>query len=145
MRCFRVATIAVLVLPTMLFAQTSAVGKWKAVFVGPMGPRPQTVDFVMFTISATASGFTGTARTEPEWPGELDVSDVKVEGDQLTFTGTGKRGWSVNGEHHCCPRLVFAGTIKGDEMKLTMTWTSTEGPNDLDRKPVPMEAKRIRD
>lgn len=70
---------------------------------------------------------------------------MKVEGDQLRFTGTGKTGWSVNGEYHCCPRLVFVGTIKGDEMKLTMTWTSTERPSDPNAQPLPMEAKRIKD
>lgn len=74
MKTPRVVLIAVLLLPAMLYAQTDAVGKWKAVFVGPMGSAPQMVDALTFSISATADGFTGTARAEPEWPGKLDVS-----------------------------------------------------------------------
>jgi hypothetical protein len=140
----RLVAIAAVVLPAILSAQANAVGNWKAVFVGPMGPRPQMVDAVTFTIQATSSGFTGTARAEPEWPGDLDVSDVKLEGDQLKFTATGRTGWSVNGQYHCCPRLVFVGTIKDDEMTLTMTWTSTERPDDPSARSVPMEAKRSR-
>jgi hypothetical protein len=34
------------------------------------------------------------------------------------------------------------GTIQ-DEMKLEMTWTSTEVTNDPDARTVPMEAKRV--
>lgn len=59
------------------------------------------------------------------------------------FVATGKDGWSVNGEYHCCPRLVFVGTIKGDEMTLTMRWTSTERPDNPTVTPLPMEAMRI--
>jgi hypothetical protein len=143
LRFFRLLTLAALALPTLLSAQGNAVGNWKAVFVGPLGPRPKMVSAVTFSILATSNGLAGTARTEPEWPGDLTVSDVKLDGDQLSFTGTGKEGWSVNGVYHCCPRLVFVGTVKGDEMKLTMTWTSTEQPNDPSAQPVPMEAKRI--
>lgn len=144
MRILRTALLVVLSLPALLIGQTNPVGTWKAVFVGPVGPRPQMVDHVIFTIEAHGNGFTGTAKTEPEWPGVLTVSDLKVAGDKLGFIGTGKDGWTSNGQYHCCPRLVFAGTIKGDEMALTMTWTSTERPDDPNATPLPMEAKRIK-
>jgi hypothetical protein len=134
-----------LLFPAVMTGQPSpAVGRWKAVFVGPMGPRPQMVSAITFDIIATAEGLAATAKAEPEWPGELVVSDLKVSGDQLKFSGTGKTGWSVNGEPHCCPKLLFAGTISGDTMKLTMTWVSTERPDDPSAKAVPMDATRIR-
>jgi hypothetical protein len=129
-------------LPSAFSAQANAVGSWKAVFVGPMGPRPKMVKAVTFSIKASADGFTLTARTEPGWPGELDVSDVKLEGDRLSFTGTGKTGWTESGQPHCCPKLMFVGTIKGDEMKLKMTWTSTEGTG-RSAQELPMEAKKL--
>ena len=144
MRFLRICLLVVLSLPAILHGQTNAVGTWKAVFVGPMGPRPQMVDDVIFSIEARGNGFTGTAKTEPEWPGVLIVSDVKLAGDKFSFIGTGKDGWTSNGQYHCCPRLAFAGTIKGDEMTLTMTWTSTERPDDPTATPLPMEAKRIK-
>ena len=98
MRFLRMALLVVLSLPATLLGQTNAVGTWKAVFVGPMGPRPQMVDSVIFTIEARGNSFTGTAKTEPEWPGVLTVSDVKLAGDTLSFIGTGKDGWTSNGQ-----------------------------------------------
>ena len=123
--------------------QAGLIGNWRAEFTGPMGPRPQMVTDVVFTFRQTSTGLSGTAKTEPEWPGDLDVTEIKVDGDKFSFVGTGRRGWSVNGEKHCCPRLTFAGTIKADTMTLTMTWTSTENPNDPAGRTVPMEAKRV--
>jgi len=121
-----------------------AVGRWKAVFVGPMGPRPQMVSAVTFTIASSDAGFTATAKTEPEWPGELEVSDLKLEGDTVSFSGTGKSGWAVNGEPHCCPKLKLAGTVTGDTMRLTLTWVSTERPDAAMFKDLAMEATRVR-
>jgi hypothetical protein len=125
-----------------LAAQASALGNWNAVFVGPIGPRPQMVDAVTFNISSGPTGLTGTARAS-DWPGDLDVSELKLDGDRLTFTGTGKIGWTANGTYHCCPKLVFAGTIKGDEMTLTMVWRSTDSTDDPNKAPLPMKATRV--
>ena len=111
----RLAALGLVLLPVTLFAQTEPVGNWRAVFVGP---RPKMVDAVTFSIKATPDGLTGTARAS-NWPGDLDVSDVKLDGDRLSFTGTGKMGWTESGQPHCCPQLVFVGTMNGDEMKLT--------------------------
>ena len=147
MKCLRLAALALVLLSLTISAQTNAVGDWKAVFVGPIGPRPIMFDAVTFSIQVTPSGFTGTARAG-DWPGDLDVSAMKLEGDRLTFTGTGKKGWSTRfaggpREDHCCPKLVFAGTIRGDEMKLTMTWQSTDRPDDPNAPQLPMEATRL--
>jgi hypothetical protein len=130
-----------------LSAQANPVGSWHAVFVGPMGDRPKIVDAITFSIQSTPAGLTGVARAA-EWPGDLVVTDLKFEGNRLSFTGTGKRGWSSSLPggpmvYHCCPKLVFVGTIQGDEMKLEMTWTSTEVTDDPTARTVPMEAKRV--
>ena len=148
MKSSRLAIVALVLLTSSLSAQTSAnpIGNWKAVFTGPIGPRPKMVDEITFSIRSTPSGLAGTARAS-NWPGDLDVSDIKVDGDRLSFTGTGKKGWSTGAggvmTEHCCPMLKFAGTIKGDEMMLELTWTSTEF-DDPGKAPLPMEAKRIR-
>jgi hypothetical protein len=138
------ATLALLLLPLTLSAQANAVGDWKAVFVGPIGPRPKMVDEITFTIQATPKGFVGTARAA-SWPGDLDVADVILEGNRLTFTGTGRLGSSGtdNGAAwaRCCPKLMFDGTIEGNKMKLTMTWGNSDGPDV--RPALPMEATRV--
>jgi hypothetical protein len=73
----------------------------------------------------------------------LEVSELKVDGSHLTFTGTGKTGWESNRVPHCCPKLLFDGTIEGDLMKLTLTWRSTESPDTSGAAPLPMEARRV--
>jgi len=133
---------AVALRPIALPAQASVIGEWKAVFVGPIGPRPKMVDAVTFSIELGSTGLTGTARAS-DWPGDLDVSNLKVDGDHVTFTGIGRIGWTVNGEYHCCPKLVFDGTIQGDKMTLTMVWRSTDSTDDPNKAPLPMEATRL--
>jgi hypothetical protein len=128
-------------------AQTDPTGSWRAVFVGPMGDRPKMVGAITFTIQSTPTGLTGTARAA-EWPGDLEVSEIKLDGDRLSFVGIGKRGYSTRMpggplEHYCCPKLIFDGTIQGDEMKLEVTWTSTHLVTDPNARSLPMEAKRV--
>lgn len=148
MKRYRPAIVALALLTAPLSAQTTTnpVGNWKAVFVGPIGPRPKMVDVITFSIQSTPTGLAGTAQAA-SWPGELEVSDLKFEGSRLTFIGTGKEGWStgVGGnpmQYHCCPKLKFAGTIQGDQMKLMLTWTSTEF-DDPNKEALPMEATRV--
>jgi hypothetical protein len=147
MKFLRLAVLVLVASPFALSAQADAVGDWEAVFVGPMGPRPKMFDRVTFSILAISSGYTGTARAG-HWPGDLTVSDVKLEGNRLTFTATGKMGWSTAHSggpmvYHCCPKLVFVGTIEGNEITLTMTWQSTERPDDPDAPQLPMAAARL--
>jgi hypothetical protein len=146
-KVFGLAALALVLLPHVLSAQTTPVGDWKAVFVGPIATRPQMVSHIMFTIRLTSSGFTGTAHTEPEWPGDLDVSDLKFEGNHLTFRGTGRIGSSstIGGVRtdHGYPKLLFDGTIKGDDMKLDLTWVTTELPETVSRAPLLMQATRV--
>ena len=147
MKLSRLAIVALALLTSSLSAQTptSPVGNWKAVFTGPIGPRPKMVAEITFSIQSTPAGLTGTAQAE-SWPGDLEVSDLKFEGNRLRFTGIGKKGWStgIGGvtTQHCCPKLKFDGTIEGDKMTLMLIWTSTEY-DDSEKEPLPMEARRI--
>ena len=127
-------------------AQSRVAGDWKAIFVGPIGPRPKMVAAVTFSIRDTPSGLIGAARAS-NWPGDLEVTDIKLDGDRLTFTGTGAVGSSStrNGvrTESCCPKLVFEGTIRGDEIDLAMTWTSTDPHAGPASAPLPMLARRV--
>jgi hypothetical protein len=138
----RAVLLAALLVPASVAPQADPVGTWKAVFTGPMGPRPQMVDGVVFTFRNGPKGLEGTAWCEPEWPGKLTVTDIKVEGDTVSFTGTGGQGSTANGAYSCCPRLLFTGTQTGDTMKLQMTWTSSANPDARPQLPVPMDATR---
>jgi hypothetical protein len=143
----RIALAVLVLLSLALSAQPAAdpVGNWKAVFTGPIGPRPKMVAEITFSIRSTPDGLKGAARAS-NWPGELEVSDIKFAGNRLSFTGTGSKGWStgIGGvvTHHCCPRLKFDGTIDGDVMTLMLNWGSTENDDPL-KPPLPMEAKRV--
>ena len=47
-------------------------------------------------------------------------------------------------EYFCCPKLLFAGTVSGDEMTLTITWQRSDLPDDPRKQPLSMQARRIR-
>jgi hypothetical protein len=140
--------VALALVTTSLAAQATVtpIGDWRAEFVGPIGPRPMMVDAITFTIKSTPNGLAGTARAS-NWPGDLVVSDIKFEGNRLTFTGTGSKGWTTGvagvRTDHCCPKLKFDGTIDGDKITLMLTWGSTEFDSPS-KEPLPMEAKRIK-
>jgi hypothetical protein len=138
--------LVVLWLPLPPPVQTGPIGHWRAVFVGPTADRPKMVDAITFTLESTPAGLTGVGRAS-NWPGDLTLSDIAIEGDHVSFRGTGKLGWSVSFGgpmvEHCCPQLSFEGTLKGDEIALTMRWRSTENPDDPDPRPLPMVATRV--
>ena len=147
MRFLRLTALALVLLPLTTAAQTvqtNPVGEWRAVFVGPLDDRPKMVDAVTFSIRTTSDGLTGTAQAG-QWPGSLEISDVKVAGDRLTFTAIGKEGYRTSSggkfEEHCCPKLVFTGTIDGDQMKLTLDWQSTEHPSNPVRRPTAADGR----
>ena len=75
-------------------------GKW----TGQMPARGETVD-ATFTFRNEGGKVTGTM-TGPQ--GQVDLQDVKVEGDQISFTSAGGNA-----------RIVFKGTISGDEIKMS--------------------------
>ena len=74
-------------------------GKW----TGQMPARGETVD-ATFTFRNEAEG--DWTMTGPQ--GQVDLQDVKVEGDQISFNSTGGNA-----------KIVFKGTISGDEIKMS--------------------------
>ena len=91
----------VLSLLTVLLAFGADVtGKWKATFEGQNGPREVT-----FTFQVTDGKLTGSA-TGPQ--GEAPITEGKVDGDKINFT-------VESGQF----KAVMAGTVSGDDLKLT--------------------------
>ena len=66
-----------MVLAVSAFA-ADVTGKWKASFEGPQGPLD-----LMFTFKTEGDKVTGTVASPM---GDLPLSDIKIDGDQITFT-----------------------------------------------------------
>jgi len=98
MRQVFAAAVLVMVLAVSAFA-ADVTGKWKASIEGPQGPMD-----LMFTFKTESDKVTGTVASPM---GELPLTDVKVDGDQIAFTVSTDQ-FSV----------VHTGTVVGDEMKL---------------------------
>ncbi len=104
----RFLALAVLALPLLLRADAHAAGdvagKWTAAIETQFGVQEYTYDFVL-----SGSQFSGKAKSNL---GEAVIKDGKVNGDAVTFTEILK---------FMDMEVVFeyAGTISGDEMKLT--------------------------
>jgi hypothetical protein len=82
-------------------------------------------------------------------PGDAPITDGKIDGDRITYTVNGKLPWTskYNGVTTSgYPKLVFDGSLKGDEIVLKLNWgdilTTGEkrGGHELD-----MKAKRVSD
>jgi hypothetical protein len=130
--------LAVLLLPSDVAAQANPYGDWKAVFTGPLYTRPKPFSEVTFSIRPAAGGPEVTAQAG-YWPGQMDISDVTLRGNRVTFVGTGRKGWGIGSggtmTYHCCPRMSFDGSIQGDEMTLTMTGLGLQSPMKATRVP----------
>jgi len=85
---------------TALVLGADVAGKW----TGQMPTRGESVN-ATFTFKTEGGKVTGTM-TGPQ--GELDLQDVKVDGDQISFSSTGGNA-----------RIVFKGTVSGDEIKMS--------------------------
>jgi hypothetical protein len=75
-------------------------GKW----TGQMQMRGETVN-ATFVFKNEGGKVTGKM-TGPQ--GEVDLQDLKVEGDQISFTSTGGNA-----------KVEFKGTVSGDEIKMS--------------------------
>ena len=98
MRQTLAAAVMTMVLVVSVWA-ADVTGTWKAAFEGPQGAME-----LSFTFKTEGDKVTGSV-TSPM--GELPLSDVKVDGDNITFTVATDQ-FSV----------VHKGTVVGDEMKL---------------------------
>jgi hypothetical protein len=130
MNPLRLACLALAAITTTPLAQSAPAGAWKAVFSGPTASRPKVPSYFELDIRRTDAGVTGTVRAD-KWPYDGVISDARIDGQHVTFTSVMERGsWRTGSGgmlvDHCCPKLIFSGTIEGDKMTLTLTWSSTE-------------------
>jgi hypothetical protein len=158
MKSMRLACVAIAALASAASAQSPAqsapAGAWKAVFSGPLMSRPKVPSYFELDIRQTDSGvrgsvagLTGTVRAD-KWPHDGVISGARIDGNHVTFTsimengswGTGSGGVRVD---HCCPKLIFDGTVESDKMTLTLTWSTTEVSDGSGVK-YSMEATRLR-
>ena len=101
-------------------------GTWRAVFTSPVSELPLGVGEMIFDLNAVEGKLTGMAHMG-SWPGDAPLRDGKIEGDHISFTVIGKNPWtsrSANGEASGLPKLIFTGTIQGEQMQLTVMWDS---------------------
>ena len=80
-------------------------GKWVAQVPGRGG---NTQD-VTFNLKADGSRLTGTTTTPR---GETEISDGKIDGDQISFTQT----LEFNGNQ---VKLIYTGKVSGDQIEFT--------------------------
>ena len=101
-------------------------GNWKASMDSPNGSME-------FTIVLKADGNVVTGSMQSQM-GEMKIEDGKLDGDKISFAiSPGDFG-----------KLTYSGTVKGDEMTLTMAFPAGGGPGgDMPAMP-PMVAKRAK-
>jgi hypothetical protein len=88
-------------------------GTWRAV-IGPEGPCYKPFGDFVLRLKVDGDKLTGTV-TISAWPGTAPIRDAKIEGDRFSFLFIG-RLWSSSGD----PRVRFAGTLVGTELKLSI-------------------------
>ena len=79
------------------------------------GPAMKAMGGAEFDFKAEGHELTGTANVGMGWPGKAPISNGRVDGDRVSFMVFGRQ-WSTSG----FPKMRFAGTIHGEEIKLTM-------------------------
>ena len=106
-----VMTILLVASFALLAADVS--GKWVAEQPGRDGGPPRQTTFVLKADGAKLTGsFTGGGRGGT--PTTIEISDGKVDGDNVTFT---VKRETPNGTME----TTYKGTVSGDEMKLKFT------------------------
>ena len=93
-----VVGLALVLLATLMAADVA--GKWS----GQVPSRGETA-MATFVFKTDGGKTTGTM-TGPQ--GEVALQDVTVSGDQISFSATGGNA-----------KILFKGTVSGDEMKMT--------------------------
>lgn len=122
----RKAILLLAVLSLSAFA-ADVTGSWKASMETPNGSMEFT-----FVLKADGNVVTGAMQTQM---GEMKIEDGKLDGDKISFAvSPGDFG-----------KMTYSGTVKGDEMTLTMGFAGGQGPGggDMPQMP-PMVAKRAK-
>jgi hypothetical protein len=110
------ASLFTLVIGVCAFAHTQSIdGNWTVEYVS--GLQMKTIGGAEFNFHTHGDHLTGTANVGVGWPGKAAISNGKFEGEHISFTVVGLQGSSDG-----FPKMDFAGTIHGDEIKLTMTF-----------------------
>ena len=82
-------------------------GKWEAEIDSPMGPMILT-----FELKSDGESLIGTIGND--LMGDVEIQEGKVSGDEVSFVQTQARGdFEI--------RMMYTGTVTGDEMELTRT------------------------
>ncbi len=112
--------VLALLLTTALPASAADLtGRWTAEFDTPIGPQKY-----VYVFKKTSEVLTGEATYEHSMgKGTVPLTDVKVEGDKVTFTETQPfEGGSLV--------ITYSGTVAGDEIKFVRV-VGDFGTNDL--------------
>ena len=96
----KLAGIGITLMMAAIAFGADVAGKW----TGQMPARGESVD-ATFVFKNEGGKVTGTM-AGPQ--GNVDLQDVKVEGDQISFSSTGGNA-----------KILFKGTVAGDEIKMS--------------------------
>jgi hypothetical protein len=107
MNCIRRMTGIALVLATFAWGADIA-GKWTGQVPRRGGENAETT----FVFKSEGGNVTGTMSSQQ---GEVPLTDVVVKGDEVTFNSTGGNA-----------KIVFKGTVAGDEIKMTRAREGSE-------------------
>ena len=107
----RLAALACLLAASLFAADIS--GKWKGTAEGPNGAIERT-----FTFKVDGSKLTG--ETESQMIGKSDITDGKVDGDNISFTINA----SFQGNEM---KLNYKGKVVGDQIKLSVEFPGGGG------------------
>ena len=118
MKKFAAVLIAILAFSFSGLAAEDANGTWKATIETPQGAMENT-----FLLKIDGGKVTGTISSQ--MMGSQQISDGKIDGDKITFSITSDFGV-----------ISYSGTIKGDDMKLTLTVGGGQFTLDLTAKRV---------
>ena len=132
------------VLATSAFA-SDINGTWKVWFTGPKGSRPKMVSEMTFDLKAEGDKVTGMAHMA-KWPGDAPISEGRIDGDRVAFTVIGKKPWEAGPPLSSgYPKLVFTGTLKGDETEITLRWGSVmiSGEGSESESTLEMEGRKV--
>jgi len=130
---FKMFAIAVSIFCLMAGMAVAAdvTGTWIAEMAGGPGGGGQGMT-ITFNLKADGAALTGNVEAMGN---ANDIDEGKIEGDNISFSQT----VDMQGSEM---KVIFKGTVSGDEMKLTFTMGGGGGPGGGGAPPMEMVAKR---
>jgi hypothetical protein len=114
-RLFLAALVCALTVVPTLAADVA--GKWTGQVPAVQGQPESTITFVF---KVDGDNLTGTLNNSQQ-PGDVELKEGKVTGNDITFSLTRNIGGTDM-------KVVWKGTIAGDEIKFTRSVTGAGGP-----------------